>query len=980
MAKKVCNVLIEVGIISLIIFPPLVFGAIQFQYITYIHAIILGIGIAWIIKAFVKGSITYTPAPFDLPILLFLVFGIVNLVTSTYRHNTERELYLFLNYALLYFLVVQQLRTTRRIVGLAFIIVLIGSGESLFGLFQYLQGAKTVLGYATPNIGTVNATYFSHNHFAGFLNMIIPIALGLLAGSANLEKKFFLFLLTGLMGAAFILTLSRGGFLSFVLASGIFLICFLLKKKSSFRKTSSLRSLTLAILLLVIFIIGYVKWIGISPIAHRSLTKTFFPTEETVQQEIRFALWKSGLALVKEFPIFGSGLGTFEYVFLRYRPDELPQGMQAFHAHNDYLELLIETGFPGLLIVLWAIIRFVRYVLKGYFQQRDPVLAPLALGGLTACTAMFIHSFFDFNLQIPSNALLFFTVSAMTTAVVQLIMQEQHEKQGSIRFKPSWLFVVGGVCTAGLLLFSFRTNLGMMYFNKAKTAQYQNFPFEAIPFYNKAIAIDSGDTLFHTSLGELYNDLGRKSPHAEKWYSLAIQEYKQAITLNKYESISYYYLGWTYDALDMEKEAIQAFKTAIEYNPRISFYYENLGRYFLLLDQVEAAMKVYREAIQINPQKIPEILNVCKKYGLSYGAYQDLIPKDAESRKIFASLLAQQGDWETSKSEYRKAIELSGKQPAYYITMLNACRARHDYPCMRSLWQELWEKNPKNLDLLVNIAESFVQQQLWDQAIKQYQAILVNNLDNVQIHQRLAQLYQQQGYSDEAIREYTRILEIQPDNVTIYHDIANIYRQNKQWKAAISIYEKAIEQGLIQADMYSNLGKLYIQIGDEKNALDMYNQAVQAGETRIAVYQALERLYQTQKNKADPELLWNTYIIANKHDPEALFQLVMYYSNDGEWLKAVTLCKELIANAPTNAEYRKFLANLYEQKGMLFETLGQWEELVKMDSKNIEYNLYLAALYERLEQWDNARMQYRKILRIQPNNQHAQQKLSSLGG
>ena len=189
MLKKLCNVLIEIGIISLIIFPPLAFGAIQFRHITYIHAIIFGIGTVWVLKAFLKSSITYIPTPIDLPILLFLVFGIVNLLTSTYAHNTERELYLALNYGLLYFLIVQQLKTVRRIIGLAFIIILVGSGESLFGLFQYLQGAKTVLGFPTPNIGTVNATYFSHNHFAGFLILIIPIALGLLIGTANLEKK-----------------------------------------------------------------------------------------------------------------------------------------------------------------------------------------------------------------------------------------------------------------------------------------------------------------------------------------------------------------------------------------------------------------------------------------------------------------------------------------------------------------------------------------------------------------------------------------------------------------------------------------------------------------------------------------------------------------------------------------------------------------------------------------------------------------------
>jgi tetratricopeptide (TPR) repeat protein/O-antigen ligase len=1000
MAKKLCNVLIEIGIISLIIFPPLAFGAIQFRHITYIHAIIFGIGIVWVLKAFVKSSITYIPAPIDLPILLFLVFGIVNLLTSTYAHNTERELYLALNYGLLYFLIVQHLKTVRRIIGLAFIIILVGSGESLFGLFQYLQGAKTVLGFPTPNIGTVNATYFSHNHFAGFLILIIPIALSLLIGAANLEKKLFLFLLTGLMGVAFVLTLSRGGFFSFFIASGFFFICFLVKRLSSSYERLSLRILSkylLLLLLLLLLLVTAIQWIGISPIAHRSLSRTFFPTEETLKQEIRFPLWRNAFALVKEFPAFGSGLGTFEYVFLRYRPAELPQDRQAFHAHNDYLELLIEMGFPGLLIVLWAILRFFSYALKGYFQHRDPVLTSLVLGGLTSCTAMLIHSFFDFNLQIPANALLFFIVLALTTATVQLMNRGKSEgqnsrKQGARRrvfsygasriyhFKPSWVFIIGVIGVLGLLAFNFRENIATAYYSRAKVSQYQDQPFEAITLYKKAMAIDGGNALFHESLGELFRHLGKTTPHGEKWYKLAIQEYQNTIALNAYDPVYYYYLGWTYDALYMEKEAVQAFETAITYNPRISFYYENLGKYFLSIDQIEAAMRRFKKAVQINPRRMSEILSVCNEYNLSYHDYQKLVPDDAESHKIFASLLAQQRNWEASKIEYRKAIELSGKQTEYYNAMLQACRQQNDYECMRTLWQELWQQKSDNLNLPIQIAESFAQQQLWDQAIEQYQAILTDNQDNIKIHQRLAELYQQQGRHDEAIEEYTQILDLQPDAINTYHHIAGIYRQNNQWKAAIEIYNQALENGLVRADVYSSLGELYFRIGDKQNAFEMYKQAVQAGETRITIYQELERMYQAQQNKIDAELLWDTYTITNKHSPEALFQLVMHYHNNGEWLKAVTLSKEVIAIAPTDANYRRFLANLYEQKGMLFETIQQWEKLVNMHSENIEYHLYLAMLYEQAEQWDKAKVQYRRILRIQPNNQQAQQRLSSIGG
>ena len=244
----------------------------------------------------------------------------------------------------------------------------------------------------------------------------------------------------------------------------------------------------------------------------------------------------------------------------------------------------------------------------------------------------------------------------------------------------------------------------------------------------------------------------------------------------------------------------------------------------------------------------------------------------------------------------------------------------------------------------------------------------------------MRKLYQHQGRSEAAIEEYTKLLATEAKNSAIYRELAAIYRQQSQWNAAIEVYEKAVARGITEANIFSSLGELYLQIGNTEQALNNYTQAVQTGERRIAIYQQLEQLYLAQKNTTDAEFLWNTYALVNKDKPDALFQLVQHYHKHGEWLKAVNLSKEILASTPTNVTYRKFLANLYEQQELLFETIEQWEKLVTMDSKNIEYNLQLASLYERSEQWDKARLQYRKILRLQPNHHKAQEKLLTLGG
>ena len=963
MTKKFCNILIEFGVIALIIFPPIFFGAVLPKHILYIEILIFSLGLVWLVKTITKGTFTYLPTPLDLPFFLFLLLGIANWYNSIYHHNTEKEVYLFAFYALLYFLLVQQLKTLRRIVGLAFIIVLVGSGEALFGLFQYLQGATAVLGFSIPNIGTVNATYINHNHFAGFLVMIIPLALGLLIGTTNLEKKFFVLLLSGIMGAALVLSLSRGGLLSFFVAVGGALLCILRKNQRSLNRHWPIY--LILVLLVILGVAAYVMFVGVSSIAHRSLFETFFPQKEAFEQEIRFAIWHSALPLVKEFPLRGSGLGNFQFVFPRYRPPQVPQDSKVYHAHNDYLELWIEMGFPALLLACWAIIRLYREALRSYFQQSDPILTSLILGGLASITALLVHSFWDFNLHIPANALLFFIMLALTTSASQLITQgsgrsRRHKRKGSrheetpatshkspsYRFKASWIFGILVLVILSLLGFHFRTIPASRHYNEAKTFHNQGMLFPAIPWYNKAISRNTNNADFYESFGQLYSAIAKQAPHADKWYNLAISQFQQAIKLNNYYAAYYYQLGWSYAALNMPQEAIEQFQKAIVYDPKISFYYEQLGNYYLSLKMQEPATEMYQQALYYQPKRLKDIIENCRAYDLNYGIYRQFIPENAESRKHFAALLAEKKDWKNSKLEYRLAIELSGHAPAYYDAMLEACRRKRDEQCRQELWQELWEQNPEKLDYPLLIAESFETHQQEEKALTLYQQLLDRHPEFEQGYWRLAELYQTQGQPEKALDIYTQLLKQQPENIKIYHKMAGIHKQQKNQRAAIEIYEEALQKGLDNKEVHQRLGTLYLQDGQETRGREQYEYAMQKGETDIELYRQLERLYQEQGNKLEAELLWENYMLTNKHHPENLFKLVRHYHEQGEWLKAVTLVKEVIANAPTKVNYRKFLATLYEEEGMLEETIAQ----------------------------------YRRILRIQPDNPDAKKQLYRLGG
>jgi O-antigen ligase len=122
--------------------------------------------------------------------------------------------------------------------------------------------------------------------------------------------------------------------------------------------------------------------------------------------------------MVKDFPVFGSGFGTFGEAYLPYRTFEMAGYMKAYHAHNDPLQLLVEGGLLGLAIVLTACGALFLSSWRGLQKRRDREVIYLGYGGLAGLTAFIFHSLTTFNFRIPANMLAFALLAALTLAAV----------------------------------------------------------------------------------------------------------------------------------------------------------------------------------------------------------------------------------------------------------------------------------------------------------------------------------------------------------------------------------------------------------------------------------------------------------------------------------------------------------------------------------------------------------------------------------
>jgi O-antigen ligase len=137
--------------------------------------------------------------------------------------------------------------------------------------------------------------------------------------------------------------------------------------------------------------------------------QSLFSGAEGVSGNERALAWKASLGMLRDFPILGTGFGTFRFVFPSYVPaGEVSTWLQV---HNDYLEVLLEGGAVAGVLLIWLVAAYARRALPG---GRSRLAAdPSRLGALLGVTSLAIHAFVEFNHQIPANALLFVVVAAI---------------------------------------------------------------------------------------------------------------------------------------------------------------------------------------------------------------------------------------------------------------------------------------------------------------------------------------------------------------------------------------------------------------------------------------------------------------------------------------------------------------------------------------------------------------------------------------
>jgi O-antigen ligase len=340
---------------------------------------------------------------------------------SINKKATLEELMRYLSYAGFYLLTVQLLAHRSVLKKTVNYLAIFATILSVTAILQRFTSPNKILWIYESSSGF--GPYVNNNHYAGLMEMLFPVVFSLFlfykprVSYPSLREKIVEFfsqirtsdhILLGfaslLIALSVFLSLSRGGIIFLCLSAGF---CFLMISL----KQGTLRSSGNTVFLLLILLLISVGWFGWKPI-FEEFEKTRNARGEIAEN--RPVYWQGGLSAFKDFPVTGTGMGTLKDIYPKYQSKAT--GARLTHAHNDYIEFLVNGGLVGFLLFFGFLVTIIYKTFKVFRKRREPYAILIYIGSISGIVAILLHSLTDFNLQIGANGLYMFFLCGLAVS------------------------------------------------------------------------------------------------------------------------------------------------------------------------------------------------------------------------------------------------------------------------------------------------------------------------------------------------------------------------------------------------------------------------------------------------------------------------------------------------------------------------------------------------------------------------------------
>jgi tetratricopeptide (TPR) repeat protein/O-antigen ligase len=891
---------------------------------------------------------------------LFLALGTIA------PSHTARALLLFLTYAGAYVLVIHLIRTRAQLDRLVSTVLILGGLLAFAGLLDYLARDAWLLRWRSgPAPGRLAGTFANADHFGAWLTMLIFLGIGYLlarrgpgrptslrrlfdspAQREEAIRRYWPFLALVAMAVALVFTLSRGAVASGLVA--VLMLLVLLRALGRIR-----RSLALVGALLVATV-GYAAWIGFEPFLQRVWHADYAG---------RWIQAVSSLPILRSFPLLGVGLGTYQDIYLRYQPAALDPGHVYYtYAHNDLLQLVLELGIVGTVLVLALFWRTTRDLLGAHLlgrgacpvgggeaegaRRNDPFSVGIGVGALGGVLALLAHSLVDFGARIAANGILAATCLGIATVALhtrfsptgeRLLTRARVWPLGTGSWLPITFAATAVVLSLALTLWAVRFPLVGARLAGATRVGVDRLT--AIQRAEAALALSSRDEralvvrgrLRHQAALEIWNSgttvEGRVLPSWEERQQAAlplvtgaVQDFQIAIRGVPSEPTYHGDLAraeWTLALLDPRDgpqhlaAALAAFSRAAALAPNDPYIQRTLALFAAPQGgrATEIGLRAARAVVELDPRLLPDLVDDFLPLGLTSAQWVTMVPEAALDRADLGTLLEERALLADAAHAYRRAIEVA---PADQLVLLYWLHAR------------LLLRQGRPREALAEIGEA-----------------VARDPDNPEVYLVRGQALTAVG--DPAALDAYRLAVLK---ATV------LPARTAAWKPFGSLPLRA--HALVSRALHNQGGP------------GRYHRALARHMTdRQLWYQAL------------PE--WDAVLAETPEDAEAHFFRGIVLDGLGAGERALQAYRKAVALDGTRSPFRLRLARRLWETEQYYQAMNEWRSVLGQDPGNIEARLGLARAAAKAGDRAAAAQEYLRILQIVPDQPEARRELARLG-
>jgi tetratricopeptide (TPR) repeat protein/O-antigen ligase len=705
---------------------------------------------------------------------------------SIYPFAAKESFFFLISLFFIFLLLANTLVNERNREKFAFHLILFASFFSLFAIIEkFTWNGKIYWFRPLTEGGDPFGSFVNRNNGVCFLTSSFFLAFGYLLGKMGGGKAKFLLPFPLIIGCAVFYSSSKIGIISFVFSLALFGIFALLVKGKRKISTSVIAFVLLGLILILM--------IYISPLGD----KAAIISRKNWGDITRLNLWRDASGIIGDFPLAGTGGGTFSRIFTRYKT--MTDQVLFEHAENQYIELAVEGGIIALTGAFLLFIFFLRNFILS-LKKEESGASLFHLGAGIGVISIALHSLFDFAVEIPAIAYFAVTLLFLATAPIE------GEKENTGRRNIILCLILIVISLIGIYWGSTGVKGGFNLKRDKLRIKERMYPPPKPPSREK------GNSAYLTALAD-----SASSPGDAKASRLEISLRKEAVRCDPVNFELHLSLAAAYAGEGEKKEATSSLEKALFLNPGSARVHYLLGMSLIDEDYRRGADHL-KEAISLYPKYLELTISYLLASGVSQERLGEAVPQKSETLIALSNILNRRNEIAAAALYLDQAVNLMESEGGrkkdiikYRLRTSGILTKLRDYPGALAqvdavLSMEPEEPNayyqqgviyhfmgrhkeallsykkavalsPENKDFLTGLGMGYYAVKNYQKAEEAFAAARDKKEDNQLPHLWLARTYLKQGRKELALKEYRRLIDLDPNNKEAKEAIAKLEKK-----------------------------------------------------------------------------------------------------------------------------------------------------------------------------------------------------------